>query len=179
LEDCSFPSSTDSTPSSSIDEDVIVPDSLSGDASPSSNGSGYSSADRTSTSRPKDTLSNLEWFAPLYSGAEVTLCGGLCAIMQFCTQNKLTYTAIDELLQLLSVLCPPTSCLPRSFFYFKKFFQMFTQDHVHHRVCLKCRAMDCACPEVEPNDLAHLVNLEVGKPLEVIISSMLITQFSV
>lgn len=80
-------------------------------------------------------------FQPLYPGAEITLCGAMCAIMQFCSQNRLSYTAIGQLLQLLHVLCPPSQ-LPLSFYLFKKFFEAFSQDHTHEKVCLKCQQSD-------------------------------------
>lgn len=81
--------------------------------------------------------------------------------------------AIGELLQLLRVLCPPESRLPTSFYKLKKNFQMFAQDHVHQKICLKCKGSDCSCSQVPPDSTAHLVTLEVGKPLETIISSKL------
>ena len=54
---------------------------------------------------------NPHLYQPLYSGAEITICGAICAIMQFCTTYKLSYTAIGGLLRLLIILCPtPTIC---------------------------------------------------------------------
>ena len=117
-----------------------------------------------------DPLLNPDLFRPLYPEANITLCGGLCAIMQFCCKNKLTYNAIGELLKLLHVLCPlSTSHLPKSFYHFKKFFEQFRQIHSHQKICLICESSQCSCVATGSNE-AHLINLEIHKPLEVIIS---------
>lgn len=109
-------------------------------------------------------------FNPLYPGAEITLCGALCAIMQFCSRNKLTYSAIGELLQLLHVLCPPSQ-LPKTFYLFKKFFDNFSQDHIHQGVCLQCKKSGCSCGTASFNGSAHLVNVDVTRSLKAIVSS--------
>ncbi len=124
--------------------------------------------DETFTPNSEDFLSGINWFTPLYPGAEITLCGALC---QFYSNNKLSYTAIGKLLQLLYVLCPAKSCLPTRFYQFKKFFQLFSHDHVHQKICLKCKKSDCLCPQLSPENTAHLVNIEVRRQLEIIISS--------
>jgi hypothetical protein len=107
---------------------------------------------------------NPELFAPLYIGAKITLCGALYAIMQFCTENKLTYTAIGELLKLLVLLCPPDNSLPKSFYIFKKFFQQFEGSHILQQV-------DCSGEDSTSSDVAHLVTVEMYKPLQAVISS--------
>ena len=61
---------------------------------------------------------------PLYSGASITVCGAYCSTMQFATANKLTYTAIEELLKLLQILCPCPNALPTTIYKFKKFSTM-------------------------------------------------------
>lgn len=95
--------------------------------------------------------------------------------MQFCTSNKLTYTAIGELLKLISLLCPSGSILPKSFFRFKKFFQRFkeiNQCHTLKKVCLECMKDVCSCGNATSStNIAHLVNVEIHKPLQAIISS--------
>ena len=117
-------------------------------------------------------VSDNDLFSPLYPGAEITKCGALCAIMQFCTANKLSYTAIGELLKLLTILCPFPNLLPGSLYKFKKFFQQFNPIHDHRQICLKCKESDCLCANLSVNNTAHLVNVEIQKPLEKIITGM-------
>ncbi len=88
--------------------------------------------------------------------------------MQFSISNKLSYTAIGELLKLLGLLCPPDSLLPRSFYIFKKFFQQFKGSYTHKRVCLKCKKDDCSCDNLQT---AHLVHMDIHKPLQTVMSS--------
>ena len=90
--------------------------------------------------------------------------------MQFSTDNKLSYTAIGELLKLLDLLCPPENSLPRSFYTFKKFFQQFEGGHILEQVCLKCNTIDCPCTS---GDVAHVVSVDIHKPLQTVISSKL------
>ena len=116
-----------------------------------------------------DPLSDSQLFAPLYPGAHITLCGALCAIMHFCTTNKLSYTAIGDLLKLLSILCPFPNLLPGSFYKFKKFFQQFQSIHNQSEICLKCQQstkVTCSCENVSRETKAHLIHLEIQKPLE-------------
>jgi hypothetical protein len=124
--------------------------------------------DTSFSSNSKDVLSDANLFTPLYPGAEITLCGALCCVMQFCSHSNLSYTTIGELLKLLHVLCPSGCRLPKTFYHFKNFFESFSEEHIHQKVCLKCNAAECLCP---PANTAHLVNLEIKRPLEVIISS--------
>ena len=124
-----------------------------------------------STSSP-DPLSDPQLFQPLYPGAEITVCGALCAIMHFCTTNKLSYTAVGELLKLLVLLCPFPSSLPSSFYKFKKFFQQFNPVHNYQKVCIKCKG-SCSCDSRSQSDMAHLVQLDIRKPLEKLISGKL------
>ena len=62
-----------------------------------------------------DTFETRELFEPLYQGADITVCGAYCCIMQSATTNKLTYTAISELVKLLHLIYPPQNKLPSSF----------------------------------------------------------------
>ena len=97
--------------------------------------------------------------------------------MQFCIANKLSFTAIGELLKLLAILFPSESLLPRSFYKFKKFFQKFNPIHSHNQICTKCQKSTddtCSCEDRTTENKAHIVHLEVKKPLEKIISGKLI-----
>ena len=113
-----------------------------------------------------------QFFGPLYPGAEITTCGAIFAIMQFCQANKLSYTAIGGLLKLLDLLCPSQHQLPKSFHNFKKFFQQFQPAEEHVRVCLQCMERTCTCSS--SSDHADLVNLDIRKPLRSIVSSKLL-----
>ena len=70
----------------------------------------------------EENLGTNELFEPLYAGAYITVGGAYCCIMHFASTNKLTYTAISELRNLLKLICPPESKLPSSFYKLKKFF---------------------------------------------------------
>lgn len=109
-------------------------------------------------------------FSPLYPDANVTLCGAMCSIMQFSTANKLTYAAIDGLLKLLVLLCPRDSLLPVNFYTFKKFFAQFSAVHDQKKVCTKCMKIECSCEKSTSSDLADLINLDIHKPLETVIT---------
>ena len=71
---------------------------------------------------------------PLYPRAEVSLCAALCAIMQFCSSNRLSYTAIGQLLRLLILICPAGNKLPTNFYRFKYLFKQFVSEHDHKLV---------------------------------------------
>ena len=76
--------------------------------------------------------------------------------MQFATTNKLTYTAISELIKLLHLICPPQNKLPSSFYKLKKFFKQFNVAFTHQKVCTKCSAPMTAgtsqCATCQDND---------------------------
>ena len=123
---------------------------------------------------------NPHLYQPLYSGAEITACGAICAIMQFCTTYKLSYTAIGGLLRLLIILCPTPNHLPRSFYMLKKFFEQFQSKYTHSKYCIACENLlsDCACINTSHSNIGHIVHLDIQKPLEIIISGLLTCSFS-
>ncbi len=112
-----------------------------------------------------------ELFEPLYPGADISVCAALCAIMQFCSSNKLSYTAIGELLKLLLLLCPFPNKLPTSFYKFKKFFQQFHMPYDHSTVCSVCQKSDENCHCLHTTTSAHLLHIPIDKPLQTIVSS--------
>jgi hypothetical protein len=119
---------------------------------------------------------------PVYEGANITVCGAYCSIMQYATANKLTYTAIEELLKLLQILCPCPNALPTTLYRFKKFFQQYNSGFEQQRVCSKCfkllgKGEVCdACSDVD-NPVRHpemsglLVYTPFQKPLQTVLSS--------
>ena len=104
-------------------------------------------------------------FDPLYPAAEIIVCGALCAAMQFCISNQLTFTSISELLKLLAILLhvPSENLLPTSLYKFKKFFQQFSSIHDHKLICLKCKEANCSCEHQSSANVAHLVHLDIHK----------------
>ena len=64
---------------------------------------------------------------PLYNGASLSLSAETSswAIMQFPISNKLTYSAISELLELIKLHCPATKSCVRNLYKLK---QQFNQD---------------------------------------------------
>lgn len=168
--------------------DLGSPDSLSGLGSPQTSplrpGSPNSISDQGSpsslcgldSSPPQlpSAQEDPELFEPLYPGAEISLCGALCAIMQFCSANRLSYTAIGNLLQLLILICPVANKLPTSFYKFKSFFQQFRSEYDHQKICPQCFLLkeDCRCAASDHKWApAHLVHISVQKPLQTILSS--------
>ena len=125
------------------------------------------SSSSTSHSKMDDLISDSHLFEPLYPGAEVTLCGAVCAIMVFWTKYKLPYIAIAGLLKLLGVLCPTPNYLSSSFYAIKIFFQQFNSVHDHEVLCSNCFTCSCSCTK---RHTACLVHLDIQKPLERIVS---------
>ena len=111
-------------------------------------------------------------FKPLYPGAEISLCAAICAIMQFCTANRLSYTAITQLLQLLILLCPADSTIPTSLHYLKKFFKKFSSKNQFDTMCAECQLSqrECSCDK-QKQKLGKLVTVSLTKPLRTIVSS--------
>ena len=76
---------------------------------------------------------------PLYNGASLSAETSSWAIMQFAISNKLTYSAISELLELIKLHCPaPNSCV-RSLYKLKKQFNRDSDCQKFH-YCSKCMA---------------------------------------
>ena len=102
--------------------------------------------------------------------------------MQYATANKLTYTAIEELLKLLQILCPCPNELPTTLYKFKKFFQQYNSGFEQQRVCCKCFAFldkgETCTTCVDPDNPVHhpempglLVHIPFQKPLHTVLSS--------
>ena len=122
VEDLPSPSSLSDVPSPSLLSDRTHSESpsLDGDRPSPSSSLGDSLLNGFQQTMD-DTFETRELFEPLYQGADITVCGAYCCIMQFATMNKLTYTAISELIKLLHLVFPPQNKLPSSFYKLKKF----------------------------------------------------------
>ena len=114
---------------------------------------------------------NPELFEPLYSGSNISFCGAVCSIMQFCMMHKLTYTAIGELLKLLQVLCPIPNRLPTTVFKLKKFFNQFNMSYDYSNVCSHCDTQKDNCHCDHPVHNSHLIHIPLEKPLYTVLSS--------
>ena len=69
----------------------------------------------------KPVYSNPESFQKIYNGSNISVCGFNCMIMKFANKHNLTYSAIDELLELLNIICPRPNEIPTSIYKLKKF----------------------------------------------------------
>ena len=130
-------------------------------------GSSTHNADESKVHSSDSCSDSLE---PLYHGAEISLCGALCAIMQFCSANHLSYTAIDQLLKLFLLIIPCPNTLPNSVYKFKKFFEKFQQPYNLQYLCSYCQLLHQNCTCSNPN-CGHLAHISIEKPLKTVLSS--------
>ena len=71
-----------------------------------------------------DTLEkDPESFKKIYDGASISIMSLNCLIMNFSTKHNLTYNAIDDLLDLLKLICPKPNEIPPTIYKLKKFFE--------------------------------------------------------
>ncbi|XP_064381793.1 uncharacterized protein LOC135330772 [Halichondria panicea] len=107
----------------------------------------------------------------LYPGANVTVFEALCAIMQFCTSFKLSYTAIGALLTLLIFISPEQNLIPPTLYKLKRFFERQTPVHSHKKICMTCDANkeECTCENLH-SPTADLVHLNITKSVEAVLS---------
>ena len=118
-------------------------------------------------------------FEPLYLNSNVTICGAYFSIMHFATQNKLSYTAINHLLDLLRLFCPKPNSIPSSFYVFKKFFKNFSGGYSKQSYCADCETMfegkSCTTQNCSSSGgMGHLIQIPIKKALQAIVSSKLI-----
>ncbi len=120
-----------------------------------------------SSSEPDDPYSQLKnLFDPIYKDASVTLCGAFCAIMEFKRSCRLPFTAIEKLLCLLQLFCPPDNTLPKTLNEIKKFFGAASSIRNSHKyfcatcdVELQAKEKNCdldTCLKKEPSTLVVL-----------------------
>jgi hypothetical protein len=115
-------------------------------------------------------------FEPIYPGSKLTICGAYFSIMHFSHKNKLTYTAIENLLELIALFCPDASKIPPTFYKLRNFFQQFSGVHEKQRFCFECEKLTNNSSCSMPNCLSslgegHMVHLSIEKSLQVIITS--------
>ena len=106
-----------------------------------------------------------DMFVPLYPGTSITVCAAYCAIMTYATANKLSYSAIENLLKLLHLLCPFSHQIPSSLYMLKKFFQHYTSSYEKKRVCLSCHCVlkkGETCPRSHGQN-GHMIHVPIEK----------------
>ena len=103
-------------------------------------------------------------FEPLYNGANITVSGAYCAIMEFKRACRLSLT-IAMLLELLQLFCPQDNKLPQSLYLFKNFFEKYSSSFHRRQFCSVCDAEfrpdqeycdNANCHHKEPNTLISL-----------------------
>lgn len=114
-------------------------------------------------------------FPPLYPGASVTICAAYCAIMTYAIANKLSYSAIENLLKLLHLLCPSSHQIPSSLYMLKKFFWQYTSSYEKKRVCPSCHCVlmkEETCPTSHGQN-GHMVRVPIEKMLRSVLSKLI------
>ena len=109
----------------------------------------------------------------MYAGSTVTAGAAVCAIMEFCLNNSLTFKAMDEMLKLLQIIIVHPNKLPRSLYTLRNFFNNFTtMDYTYYKICVNCKEKSdkCHCNKLSTGDL---LEIPIDKPLKVIVSRKL------
>ena len=173
----------DGHPSSSSPSRTPSPLSLGGDEHPSPSSTGDTPPHGDGLPSFEQVFENKELFEPLYDGADITICGAYCCIMQFASSNNLSFTAISELIKLLHILCPVPNKLPSSLYMLKKFFKQFNVAFKHQQICTTCSTPietgDSNCPTCtdngvyNPEAVGDLLHIPIQKSLKTVISSKL------
>ena len=118
----------------------------------------------------------LDMFRPLYNGSKISVCGAYFAIMHFANKNKLTFTAIADLLELLNLFCPKPNQIPASCYIFKKFFKQFGGDFEKSTYCMECDTIiegkSCSTDNCTGSSgEGHFVHIHINKFLQAVVSS--------
>lgn len=110
---------------------------------------------------------------PFNSESDISLCAAICAVMEFCMNNKSTYNAIADLLKLLQLLCPSPNKLPKSVYQLKKMFSNINSSSCEQiKMCTSCAESAETCQCLKPN-IGNIVTTSINKPLEAIVTSKL------
>jgi len=155
LVDCNYEASDD-----------IVSDETSTDSESDHNIERRALCERTSSSSSDDedeeVLIDDDFWEPVYEGANISTVGAYCAIMEFKRACRLSFSTIAMLLQLLQLLCPSNNKLPKSVYYFKKFFQGQSNSFQRRQFCSNCKTEyqdgqklcnNSECNSLEPDTL--------------------------
>jgi hypothetical protein len=58
-----------------------------------------------------------------------------------------------------------------TFYALKTFFSRLSPVHEHKHVCTVCMKSECSCERSSSNRTADMINLDIHKPLETVITS--------
>lgn len=114
-------------------------------------------------------------FEPLYEGANITICGTYCAIMEYKRACRLPFTAIEKLLDLLALVCPANNGLPNSLYILKSFFKSRSCPVSKQKFCPECSleiASDkakCTTPGCQRKDVNYLYTLRPERQIRNIV----------
>ena len=76
----------------------------------------------------------------LYDGSPLSADMSWCTIMYFAVKNRLSYSALEELLELVKLHCPSPNVCPPSLYKFKAYFNFLLQDYSYLKFCSNCMA---------------------------------------
>ena len=110
-----------------------------------------------------------ESFCKIYDGSEISICGFNCLVAKFANTHKLTYSAIDDLLDLFKFICPKPNLIPTSLYKFKNFFKQFENNSSNTKFCMKCKNPQddgCTC---EAPETGQIIAMSVETPLQAIL----------
>ena len=137
------------------------------------------SSTHTCSSEPrKPVYSKPESLQKIFNGSNISICGFNCMVMKFANNHNLTFSAISELLEMFSIICPKPNEIPTSIFKLKSFFNQFDNNSSNKIFCANCKVYeeDGTCSCAKPNK-GHMVFASVEKPLQAIISGKCNCQF--
>ncbi len=170
-------SSPDGSSPDGSSPDGSPPDGSSPDgSSPDGNSPGNNINEASDSGIPDDDICVSESvFEPLYEGADITVCGTFCAIMEYKRACRLPFTAIEKLLDLLKLVCPPNNGLPRSVHVLKSFFQKYSTKETKRKFCPECSCemdgdVEC-CTSCHGKDFNYLYILKPERAIRNIVTS--------
>jgi len=113
-----------------------------------------------------------EKFHELYEGSSLSMVAFNCLFMKLARKHKLTYQAMDDLLDFVSYVLPKPNTVPKSIYLLKKFFSQSKCDSKTQIYCTKCNNLEDNCECDHPNP-GKIVSISVEKPLKSILTGKL------
>ena len=114
---------------------------------------------------------NPQSFQKIYNGSNISICGFNCLIMKYANKHNLSYSVIDELLDLFNIICPKPNAIPSSIYKLKKIFKQFENNFSNREFCATCKKFEddggcnCGLPKI-----GRIIAMAVEKPLQAILS---------
>ena len=96
--------------------------------------------------------------------------------MHFKSKCKLPFTSIDSLLELLRLICPQDSLLPKSVYYLRKFFTSLGTTQDKKEYCSYCanELGNCSCTINSKGEPDCFIHLDTVSQFKTILSSKLV-----